>query len=53
MAVSDDKRIQEVAAFGVLEWLGNDKQRLEKARTLMRNNTRKMSDEVEKFWRRE
>jgi len=52
MAIDEDIRVKEVVVVTVLERLGDDKVLLERARLYMKPNTRKLSDEVEKFWGR-
>ncbi len=47
MAVSYDEGVQEVLGVTILEWLGDDKKRLEIARKMMGPNTLKMSLEIE------
>ncbi|MEW6141996.1 MAG: hypothetical protein AB1597_02420 [Chloroflexota bacterium] len=49
MAVSDDKDVRDVLSDTVLERIGDDKRILENARSLMRRNTRELSDKAERF----
>lgn len=49
MALSDDIRIQEVVSVTVLEYLGDSKKLLKKARKLMGNKTLEFSKEIEKW----
>lgn len=53
MAVSDDKQVREVLTDSILEYLGDNKEILDKARSLMGSETLKLSHEVEKSWGRE
>jgi hypothetical protein len=53
MANSEDEDVQGVLTATVLEWLGDDKVILEKARKLMGKETLRLSHEVEKMLGRE
>ena len=53
MAISDDDQVREVLTDSILEYLGDDKKILRKARALMGSKTLKLSHEVEKSWGRE
>jgi len=53
MAISEDEKVQEILGVTILEYLGNDKRILKKARTFMRPHTLKMSYEIEKGLGRE
>ncbi|MEG0775796.1 hypothetical protein [Clostridium sp.] len=52
MATSNDLLVQEVLACTVLERIGDDKVILTKAKEYMNEETRKISDEIEKGWGR-
>jgi len=49
MASSEDKGVQEVLSFSVLERLGDDKQLLTKAYLFMSDSVKRLSDEVEQY----
>jgi hypothetical protein len=53
LANHEDRRVQEVVAFSVLEELGGESELVEKARKHMGPKTLEFSHEVEKFWGRE
>jgi hypothetical protein len=53
MALSDDGSVIDLLRAGILEHIGDDKELLKRARTLMGEKTLKMSHEVEKGWGRE
>ena len=46
-----DKQVQEVVAVTVCEYIGGHKERLFKAKGFMGPKTRKISEEVEDYWR--
>ncbi|WP_044478300.1 DUF7674 family protein [Paenibacillus antibioticophila] len=52
MAICSDEKVHEILAVTVLEQLGDDPTILEEARRYMGNETKKISDEVEKGWGR-
>lgn len=51
LALSEDRRVQEIVAVTVCEHLGNDDELLRRARRYMGPATLKHSDDVEKFWK--
>jgi hypothetical protein len=53
MAISEDKEVKGVLTASILEYLGDDKNILDRARLLMGNETIRLSHEVEKSWGRE
>ena len=53
MAQSEDINIREALTAGTLEVLGDDKERLRKARAFMRLNALLLSHEIEMSWGRE
>jgi hypothetical protein len=53
MALSPDNMVPELLTMETLEYLGDDKTILKKARKLMGRETLKLSHEIEKFWGRE
>jgi hypothetical protein len=53
MAISGDESIKGILTATILEYLGDDKQILKKARSLMGKETLRLSHEVEKSWGRE
>lgn len=50
LSCSEDTRVQEIVAVTVCEGLSADERLLNLARRYMGTATRKISDEVEKFW---
>lgn len=53
LAMSEDLRVQEVVQMTVLERIGDDKAILLEARRYMGPRSRKLSEEIERFWGRE
>ena len=53
MALSPDKKVPELLTMEILEYLGDDKARLKRARKMMGRKTLKLSHEIEKFLGRE
>lgn len=52
MAVAGDEYVRELLSVTILERIGDDKDILSIAHKYMGKETRKDSDEIEKFWRR-
>ena len=52
LSSSEDVRVQEVVAVTVCEHLGSDQQKLAQAKRFMGRATLKISDDVEKFWKK-
>jgi len=50
LSQNEDKRVQELVAVTVCEYLGNDPKKLQAARQFMGPATLKISEEVERFW---
>lgn len=53
MATSPDDDLRNALTVSLLENLGDDRQRLEKARLTMGPATLALSHEIERFWGRE
>jgi hypothetical protein len=53
MALSPDKKVPDLLTTETLEYLGDDKKVLIRARKLMGNKTLELSHSIEKFWGRE
>jgi hypothetical protein len=53
MATSSDERVRNALQVSLLEVLGDDRERLEKARLAMEPATLALSHEIERFWGRE
>ena len=53
MATSPDERVRNALTVSVLERLGDDRERLDKARVSMGPETLALSQQIERFWGRE
>lgn len=53
MATSSDERVRNALTVSLLERLGDDRERLDRARTAMGPKTLALSREIEGFWGRE